>query len=128
MWIKRWSGAGKTPDGQYPGNHAVGFVEVERDTIGMWLLFNSELCMGLPQFSADMIFAQDDKSVSAERKEKRRRWWQTIDQEVLASDVAGFQLRWRTFSHLAQDEAGNHSGDVPAELCGRQQRTQAQQG
>jgi hypothetical protein len=107
MWMKRWTNPGKTADGQFAGNHAVGFVQVERDTIGLWLLFNSELCLGLPGFSPDMIYTQDDSAVSTERKERRRRWWQTIDQEILASDVAGFQLGWRTFSHMHKVKPAN---------------------
>jgi hypothetical protein len=107
MWMERWTNPGKTADGQFAGNHAVGLVQVERDTIGMWLLFNPELCLGLPGFSADMIYAQNDKSVSTERKEKRRRWWQTIDNEILANDVAAFQVGWRTFSHMHKVKPAN---------------------
>jgi hypothetical protein len=129
MWLKRWSNPGKTADGQVAGNHAVGFVQVERETIGLWLLFNSELCLGLPGFTPDMVYTQNDKSVSAERKQRRASWWMTIDENILASDVAGFQLGWRTFSHMHKMMPGstpqttlqNYAGDSSA-----RSRTKAQ--
>jgi len=129
MWLKRWSNPSKTADGQVAGNHAVGFVQVERDTIGLWLLFNSELCLGLPDFTLDMVYTQNDGSVSTERKQRRAKWWMAIDEKILASDVAGFQLGWRTFSHMHKMLPGstpqtilqNYAGDSSA-----RSRTKAQ--
>jgi hypothetical protein len=130
MWMMRWTRPGeKSKDGQVAGNHAVGCVQVERDTIGLWLLFNPELCLGLPDFTPDLIYAQNDLSVTTERKQKRTRWWQTIDQKILANDAAGFQLGWRTFAHMhkaksaasAQTTLENYAGDSSART-----RTKAQ--
>jgi hypothetical protein len=47
-----------------------------------------------------MLFRLGDPTVSPQRKSRRSLWWQTIDEKVLASDEAGFQLGWRTFSHM----------------------------
>jgi hypothetical protein len=130
MWMMRWTRPGeKSDDGQVAGNHAVGCVQVERDTIGLWLLFNPGICLGLPDFTPDLIYAQNDKLVTTERKQKRARWWQTIDQKILANDTAGFQLGWRTFAHMhrakpntsAQTTLENYAGDSSART-----RTKAQ--
>jgi hypothetical protein len=107
-WMKRWTDIDPVANaprkdgdtGQISGNHAVGYVQVERDTIDRWLALNPQVCVGLPGFSPDLAFRLDDKTVSQDRIQRRRLWWQTIDEKVLASDEAGFQLGWRTFSHM----------------------------
>jgi hypothetical protein len=106
-WLKRWTDIDpatnaprKNAAGQVSGNHAVGYVQVERDTIDRWLAFNPQVCAGLPGFDSDMVFMLNDKTVSPERIRRRRLWWQTIDEKTLATDEAGFQLGWRTFSHM----------------------------
>jgi hypothetical protein len=105
-WMKRWTDIDpstnsprKDATNQVSGNHAIGYVQVERDTIDRWLSLNPKICMGLPGFDADMLYSSN-ANVSGDLRAKRRRWWQTIDEKILASDDAGFQLGWRAFSHM----------------------------
>lgn len=105
-WMKRWTDLGpdqkprKNEAGQISGNHAIGYVQVERDTIDRWLALNPTLCLGLPGFTADMAYREGDPNVKPEIKTKRRTWWQGLDTVILADDDAGFQLGWRAFSHM----------------------------
>jgi hypothetical protein len=107
-WMKRWTDIDPATNGprknkktgQASGNHAIGYVQVERDTMDRWLALNPQVCLGLPGFDGDMMFRVGDATVSPERINRRRLWWQTIDEKVLARDEAGFQLGWRTFSHM----------------------------
>lgn len=107
-WMKLWTdidpATNKTrvnsATNQKSGNHAIGYVQAERDTIDLWLTFNPEVCLGLPGFTAEMVYRQGDKSVTTERRQARTRWFQKADEAILADDAAGFSLGWRAFSYL----------------------------
>lgn len=138
-WMKRWTEL--APDGktkvdpvtkQVPGNHAIGYVQAERDTIDRWLALNPKICVGLPGFTEDMAFVGTDKGVTAEQRQRRTRWWQNADEAILKDDDAGFSLGWRAFSHMhtmkaASTKAGalkNYGGsnaarDAPGKAIGR---------
>ncbi|MCW5745237.1 MAG: hypothetical protein KIT36_03445 [Alphaproteobacteria bacterium] len=118
-WMKRWSSDPaiqaevraalesfkhpELPAKQIPGNHAVGFVQCERDTIGNWLLFKPEVAIGLPGFDAAMLpnpRAAKGDAQETRKLQQRTRWWQTIDEVAIATDEIGFQLGWRGLWYL----------------------------
>lgn len=120
-WMKRWNEAlpnGKpklNAAGQIVGNHAIGFVQVERDTIDLWLSLNPRLCLGLPGFTLDMAFDLKSPNVTPAQKDARRIWWQGLDEAILGDEVAGFGLGWRALSHLHFSKvAGTKRGALQA--------------
>jgi hypothetical protein len=118
-WLKRWSSDPAVqaqvreaiasfkdtskPAKQIPGNHAVGFVQCERDTIGNWLLFKPEVAIGLPGFEPGMLpnpGAKKEDPQEVSKQQRRTRWWQTIDEAAVRTDEVGFQLGWRGLWYL----------------------------
>lgn len=122
-WMRRWNevdgqGRPKRDDKhkeQIVGNHAIGMVQVERDTMDLWLTNQPRLCIGLPEFYDDMAYAALDPKVTPEQRKKRMQWWQGIDEKILADDALGMQLGWRAFSYYhAMKVAGSKLGLLKA--------------
>lgn len=78
-WLKRWLTSPPTAD----GNHAIGFGQVERDTLGLLKALAPDKLDGL-------IAGTLGKNVDLK----------TIDLKILKDDGVGVQLTWRALQHL----------------------------